>query len=222
MVFLEFAVEDEQEQKSQRAPNRFIQKAGVHPYPAGVFADHAAHIVCGRAEGFLIEEVAPATDRLTDQEAGHRNIQNRQELHLADLRHDQTTDQRADDRAVDRDTAVADIEDLTRMRRKIIPFEDDVIGARADDGGDDADDHAVDQLIAVNVIAMRIAIGVDDRQKQTGRNQDPVPIYIKRAYRKGDAVDGQVVDPQPGKRYTKHDIPQMNPVNQRTFVCSLI
>lgn len=153
----------------------------MYPYPAGILTDHAEHIVRGCAERLLIEEVAPAADRLTDQKAGHGDIEDRQEFHLADLRHDQTADQRADDRAVNGDTAVTDIDDLTGMRREIIPFENNVIGTRADDRGDDADDHAVDQLIAVDVIVTGVEIGVGHRQDQTDCDQDAVPVYIERA-----------------------------------------
>ncbi len=132
--------------------NRYVLTVDI-----GILADHAEQAVRLITEGFLIKEVAPSAERLTDQKADHCDVQKRQKRMLADLRHRQTADQSADDRAVDRDPAVTDIKERTPVTR----IKRNIIHTRTDDRRDDTDDDAVKQLVAVNALSVGIDISID-------------------------------------------------------------
>ena len=91
-----------QQDKARKAPQRFIQKCGVHRQAGvyrdalrgqcglhrrkvsrGVFADHAPGQRGVGAEGLLVYKIAPAADALANQKAHGRQIEHGQNRHPA-------------------------------------------------------------------------------------------------------------------------------------------
>ena len=144
-----------QHRDAQQAPERFVEEAGMHRFSERALAHHAPRQISRRAVRLLIEEVAPAAESLTDQEADHGDIENGHELHLLDFGDAQSAEQCADDAAVDGESALMNRKNLERMGAVIVPLENAEIQPCADDARDKTDEHAVKQLVAVDVVARR-------------------------------------------------------------------
>ncbi len=78
----------------------------------GTLAVHAPGQRGVAAESFLVDKVAPAAHALTNQEAYPNQIKERQDGDAADLGHQAAKHKCADDRAVNGNTALADIDHL--------------------------------------------------------------------------------------------------------------
>ena len=80
---------------------------------------------------------------------------------------------------------------LERMGAVIVPFENAEIEPCADDARDDAREHAVHQLAAVDVIALRGKMCVNQCENQSRGDYQTVPVHLKRADGKRHTVDGE-------------------------------
>lgn len=109
VIAANFLGEKRQQYKAQQAPDGFVQETGVNRLRriqrraevgeiggGGILvgdplldsaAGHSEDAVGVAAERLLVEEVAPASDALSQQESDADNIQQGQELHLAYLCH---------------------------------------------------------------------------------------------------------------------------------------
>ena len=112
-----------QDDKACQAPDAFIQESRMHRSGGvdshtggqcdlhrlqvgfGSLAVHAPGQRSVRAEGLLIDEVAPAADALADEEAQRDQVEQRQQRDLAPLGGQPAEHERADDRAVDGNAA---------------------------------------------------------------------------------------------------------------------
>ena len=152
---------------------------------------HQAHFpqhIGLRAEGFPVEEVAPAADALADEEAQGNHVQHHQGLDLAALAENDDADDRTDDAAVDGQAALPDIEGRDGVGGVLLrPAEDDVISAGAEnrEGGDPQD--AVDQVILFQAEVLRAAAGVHDAQDQAEGDDRAVIMDGQRADGNGTA-----------------------------------
>ena len=163
----------------------------------GPLAVHAPGQRCVCAERLLIDEVAPAADPLPDEEPQRDKIKQRQQRHLAPFGGQPAKDKCAEDRAVDGDAALADVDHLPdalvgKGRHSHI------VDAGAYDGHHSADGHHIDQPVGVNAVVHGIAEGVEHRQQHTCRDDNAVPIDIEPADGQRHPVHGQV-KAQPGK-----------------------
>ena len=163
--------------------NRFSERSLAH---------HRPRKICDGSVGFLVEEVAPSADTLTDQETNHHDVENGQEFHLLDLGDDQAAEQGADDAAVDRETAFVDIEQLVEVAAVVIPFEDTEIQPCADDAGDQSGKNTIHQLAGIDVVTRRALVAVHYGKQQADRDDQAVPINLEAAKLKRDAVDREV------------------------------
>ena len=151
-------------------------------------ARHAENAVGVAAERFMVHEVAPSADALSDQEADRNNVVGREQAHLAQLADDRTDEKCTDDAAVDRETAVPDVEDRFPVARVAVPVEDDVVQARADDAADDTADDAVDRAVCVNAEASHALERIHHCKHHADRDEHAVPCDRCAEHRKGDAV----------------------------------
>lgn len=86
------------------------------------------------AERFLIDKVAPAANRLAKDQTGYGKVDERKKRELLGFGEDQRGEKPADHAAVDGEAALIDREDFQQIVRVILPFERNVIQARADNG----------------------------------------------------------------------------------------
>ena len=144
-----------QKAKAYKAPQRFIQKAGVNralDNQARAVADHAPGQIGRSAESLLIHIVAPTAYGLSNQKAEGRQIENGGDFQAAQLCHQRAAEQPADDPAVNAKTAVPNIQNAERILHVLVAgIKDNVVQSGADDSADHTDDHGVDQLVLVNV-----------------------------------------------------------------------
>ena len=84
------------------------------------------------AERLYIDEVAPASDALSDQQRRADEVEHRQYLHLAQLAEQSSDQKRADETAVDRKSAVPYLEYAHGVILELAPLEYDVIRSCAD------------------------------------------------------------------------------------------
>lgn len=126
----------------------------------------------------LVEEVAPASDALSQQESDADNIQQGQELHLAYLCHQKSCQKAADDAAVNGESAFPDIEDAFPVAGVVVPVQQNVIGTCAHHAADDAADDAVHDTVGVQPVLFHLGESVDHRQHQPQGDEDAVPLDV--------------------------------------------
>ena len=183
-----FFGKDVQQDKAEQAPQRLIQKGGMHRLVEGVAAavDAALDDVAGHAPGqvgvaakrLLVEEITPAPDALPDQEAQRGQVKHRRRVDLADFAHDQPGDKGEDDPAVDAEPAFPDVEDAQRVFKVFRPVvaEQHIIQPRADKGKNRGHQHHVDHPVGIDVELLGALEGVDYRQQEAQRDQQAVPV----------------------------------------------
>ena len=140
------------------------------------------------AEGLLVEEVAPPADRLTQYEPGRDQVRQLPEGDLLPAGKDQRGDDAADDRAIDGDSALPDVQGADRVCCILIPLEDDVIDARADDGDGHRQERIVQHAIGVQALALGLAVDHDDRKHHGEGNQNSVPVNVAAKDGKRDRI----------------------------------
>ena len=201
-------IEVEQD-KAQKAPDRFVKEAGVH---RRVRVDGDAQLGQGRnvvgirqvgdnpvaghppgevgvaAEGLAVDKVAPAADPLPNQEPEGGQVHDRQDPHLVDAGDDTADEESAYNAAVDGHAALPGVPDSRQVVLILVPGEDDVVGPRPDDAADQPADDDVDQLVAVDAEPFAVFEGHQKRQQDVGGDDDAVPGYVDAADRKGDRV----------------------------------
>ena len=159
-------------------------------------------------ERFHIEEIAPASDRLSQHDAGERRISHRQHGQLLYTAHDKRHDQGADDSAVDGKPAAAQIENFLEIVLIIIPLERHIVGAGAHNGADHCPQNDIQSLIGVNP-AGAVVRKIDPQSQSEARcNDDTVPVNFQPANGKRHSVDGEL-PPQCGKTQNFHGTPSL-------------
>ncbi len=175
-------------QQAEQAPQRLIQKRGVHRLhriiaggirvaTADNVSRHAPRQSGVAAKGLLVEEVAPAADRLTDQKAGRRQIKHSQGIHLAERTHPQRRHKRHDYAAVNRQSALPDTQNAQRIAEVLCAIlrKNDVVQTRSDKGKQRADQHHVRHRILGNLKFIGTPIGIKNCQQKADGNQHAVP-----------------------------------------------
>ena len=161
-----------------------LRRGGVHGHARGQRDLHGFEIrlralavhapgqrrVC--TEGLLIDEVAPAANALPDQKAQRHQIKQRQQRHLAPFGGQGAEHKRTDDRAIDGDAALADVDHLPEALI-LKGCHSYVINTGTDDGHDRADGHNVHQTVRVDAVVHGIAEGVEHRQQHARRGPAP-------------------------------------------------
>ena len=186
-----------QRDKAHEVPYRLIQEGRVHRVRA---VDRHAPRQGGRAAVRLaVDEIAPAADALADQQSERRQVAQAGKGQLFDPAVHKQGDHHADHRAVDRNAAVPDGDDLGRVLAVIVPFKDDVVNARADDADRHADDQAVHKVVRGDAKFLYAGVDVQRGKDKADADDDAVPVNILAEEIDGNAVQGEF-QPQPRER----------------------
>ena len=135
------AVDEGDERKAEQIGQALIQKGRLAVLPADIhlildergpsliirFADDAA-------ERFLVDEVAPASQRLRDQDIGKDRVHDAQPVHLHAAEVPQAEGHARDQTAVNGQSALPDIKDADGIGYVSFPLEDHIVQPGADDG----------------------------------------------------------------------------------------
>ena len=178
-----------QADKAHQIPHGFIQEGRVHR--VGPVDRHAPGQRGLAAVRLAVDKVAPAADALADQQAERGQIAQGGKRQLFHPAVNQQRDQHADHRAVDRNAAVPDGDDLGRVLAVIAPLEDHIIDARADNAGRHADDQAVDQVVRGDAKLLDTRIDIQRREHKADADDDAVPVDVLAEHIAGNAVQGE-------------------------------
>ena len=114
--------------------------------------------------------------------------------------------------AVNAEAALMNIEDLNGIVAvRITGVENHIIQAGTDYAENNAGDHAVEELILIDMHFFAAQAGIEESQNQTDGNDDAVPVHcteLKRTNLNGSKLKGDRVhvkfNAQPGKGYLIH------------------
>ena len=190
-----------QEYKACYAPKRFIQKAWVDRKCRvnAAVCDMVTDIVCcGKAhhspglvgvcaKALLIEKVAPAPDRLTDEKAGGCNVEHGHQPQLFALGDVPADKYRAYDSAIYRKSAVTEIKELGYGRIG----EDDIVKSCADYCAEKAADDCICCSVGVDADLLHLLEAVDKCKHDAccDKKTVPVDLEIRPGYREHNSVD---------------------------------
>src|SRR5699024_6782417 len=87
-------------------------------------------------------------------------------------------DHHADHRAVDRNAAVPDRDDLGQMLAVVVPLENDVVDARADNADRHADDQAVHKVVRGDAEFLYAGVDIQRGEDEADADDDAVPVNI--------------------------------------------
>ena len=134
------------------------------------------------AVGFPIEEVAPTADHLANHKTQRDQVQHRKDGDLLNkLTMDEYTDGSADDRAIDGDAALPDVEHRQGPVGVHLPLEDAVVGPGAGDGEGGHPQHTVQHVIFFDAELLAAAGGIDHCQNQAEGNDHAVKMDAQGA-----------------------------------------
>ena len=186
-----------QEQKSGQIPQGFVQKRGMHRHAA--IDDHAPGQAGGAAVGLGIDEISPPADALRQQKAQTGQVKRAQQVAFVFFAEQHHHDHRGDDGTVDGQTAVPHSDDLAGMGAVIIPFAQNVIDARPDDGAGQAPKHRVDEPVRIPVELRTTGNGVQDSCQKSCCQNDAVPHDVLAKHGERHPVDLKHLIKQSGK-----------------------
>ena len=150
-----------------------------------------------RAVQLLVEEVAPACDRLHDEEARGHDVRPAQERCTLVAAVQEGRDRPGDDPAVDAQAGVGRQEDLDRVVLvERVPLVDDVVGAAADQCGDGHDDDPVPEQVGVLASPPGEADQHEVDDSQAHGVADAVPADGQRPELERDRVRGEIEHPR--------------------------
>ena len=98
-----------------------------------------------------------------------------------------------DEPAVDGEAAFPHGEDLLRIRAVVVPVEDHLVQARADETGQDRPLGDADEVVGGQPLAPRLAVRQPQAHHDGGRHEDAVPANDERADLERDGA-GRVHD----------------------------
>ena len=137
---------------------------------------------------FAVHEVAPPAADLADDHT-HRGVvehdQRRDLLHAAQNKH---SDRAADDTAVDRQTALPDVEHGDGVITVQIPIEHAVVKPRAHNADGNRPQHEIQHVVLREPERFRPVDHVKNRQQKAAGNDDTVPVNLFSEDRKGNGA----------------------------------
>ena len=181
-----------QHDKAGQVPDGLIEERRVEILQLAVFDQtHAQEAGRHAAVGLSVEEVAPAADGLPEQQTDAGQVQKGQDLELPHAGIDQHAEHRADDAAVDGKAAAADVEEAVPRdagAEELVPLEDDIVQARADDGGRQADEHEIENVVLRDAELLGPAQAVRHGEQNADGNDDAVEFDLEVCSRDAEAV----------------------------------
>ena len=165
----------------------------------GGFAVHSPGQCGVAAKCFLIDKVSPAANALADQKTHCHQIKHLQKRNLAPFARKAAKHKRADERAVNGNAAVAQIDHFPQalvLKRR----HGHIINACAHNGHHCADHHHIHHTVGVDAEIRPIAEGKQQAAHKARRQNDAIPVNIKAAQGNGHTVNVQA-KPQARKLY---------------------
>ena len=204
-----------QAKEAGEIPKGFIQEGGVmilHLSGDDIVKTHPQERVGHRAKGLPVEEVAPATHALADEEAQRHQIQHGGQLHFPASGIHCHTGNGAQHAAIDGQTAIPDVQHTDGVGRKFfLPLEDAVISSGADNSHRHDPQHAIGQIVGLQAELRSPLPAVDHRQHQTQRDDGAVIVDAQGTDLQNAARIP--LDPQAGERdggiLIKHTYPSV-------------
>ena len=133
---------------------------GIAEIGGDPFAGHAPREAGVGAERLHIDEIAPAPDGLSDEKTHTGDVEDRKQLHFAELDDEGPHQNRADESTVNCHAAFPSLDDRAQIVLEGIPTESNVVKPRADDTADDAAQHHVNELVGdLSLIHISIRFG---------------------------------------------------------------
>ena len=194
-------LEPQQQPEARQVPDRLVQERRVEQRVGRV----GGHVVVGRqpvlgvdphpeaevgraAVGLLVHEVAPAPNRLRQEERRHADIQPAQQRQPVQAGVDQRRENRPDQRAVDRQAAAGGVDDIQqREAGEARPLEGDVVQARADHAQHHPQQQQVPDVLRILPAHPRAVGRHVAGQDRAADDQHAVPAHHQR-----DAEDRRV------------------------------
>ena len=121
------------------------------------------------AKGLPVQEVAPAADALPDEKAQADQIQQSQDVQLLHPAENQSADDRADDAAVNGQSALPNVQAGDGVGGILLPGKDAIIGPGANDGKGGRPQDPVDEMVLRDAELSAPAAGLPQRQGQAQR-----------------------------------------------------
>ena len=178
-VILPLFGQEMQQAEAHHIPHTFIQESGVVVFPLagdGIEQAHAEEAVGGCSEGLPVDEVAPAADKLANEEGDHHQVKDSGELHLFDFCKHRHADDGTDDAAIDGNAAVPDVEHGNGVGGVLVPAEGAVVDPGADNGEGGDIQEAVQNVIFLQAELLAPAAAVDHGQQQAGGQNGTVKM----------------------------------------------
>src|SRR5262249_42628978 len=126
-------------------------------------------------EGFLVEEVPPAPDRLPDRDAGPRPTEAPQDRQPPSPRQEHAHERPHDEATVDGESPFPHSHDLRRVLSVIIPVEDHFVDTGADQPRENRPLRRTDDVVSGKLLAFRLAMAEPEPDDDRDRHQDAVP-----------------------------------------------
>ena len=152
---------------------------------------HAKEAGRHAAVGLSVEEVAPAADGLPKQQTDAGQVEEGKNFELPNTGIDQHAEHRADDAAIDGKAAAADVEEAVPRdagAEELVPLEHDVVQARADNGGRQADEHEIENVVLRDAELLGPAQAVRHGEQHADGDDDAVEFDLEVCSRDAEAV----------------------------------
>ena len=134
----------------------------------------------GLAEQLLVPPVAPAADRLGEQEPGREAVGEQRDALARSPDDDAAGDDAEEDAAPDAEAALPDREGPPPLVRQLVVARDDVVEPRADDARRDAPDGGAQHEVPVAAAPRPAHAGEADRSDDGDEQRDPVHVDRQR------------------------------------------
>ena len=179
-----------QPDKADQVPDRLIQKRRmiIRHLARRVDKSHLEKRVCHAAVRLAVHEVAPATENLPDNHAHCGVIEHNQRRNPFYPAQNQNRDRTADDAAVDRKSALPDVEHRDGVVSVEVPVEHAVVKPRAHNADGHRPQHQIQHVVLRNAERFCAVQHIQNRQQEAARNNNAVPVDILPHHREGDGA----------------------------------
>ena len=172
----------DEQREHHRVPERFVQEGRVEELGLGVFEralarrdEELPRQIRRRAEGLLVEEVAPASDGLPERQARRGDVEIGPHGQPPEPGVAAADEDAAEDPAVDGESALPDGEDLRGSHRVVVQVERDVVEARAHETAQERELGRLEEVLGVEAAAPRIAMRQPEPDRHRGGHEQAVP-----------------------------------------------
>src|SRR5215510_15107157 len=185
----------DQHQEHREVPDRLVEKRRVEVLVLGVAEgtmlrrDIELPGQIGRpAEGFLVEEVPPAADRLPQHHRRPCHVESAEDRHVPPPCQPHPDERAHDEAPMHGKPALPDGDDLRRIAAVVIPVEDDLVEPRTDETRQDGPLPYADDVVGRQPFTLGLAIAEPEPDDDRRGHQDAVPADDDGADLEGDGA----------------------------------